>query len=191
MPVEGLNLSKNISIFAPFKIFDSSGRIHNDSSNPPQMGQLVDPYTGDSFEYSNADEYHDALTKLEENRKKLQQEQLRAMLLIASSGTPDAVERIFKGTKTITKDGQELNADEHAQAMEAAVYDAVKASASSMSLSQLKAFAAKYSSLSTVLEDRMFKIKQSGLGLNIGQEYTGENLDRIISDRNRFSVNVS
>jgi hypothetical protein len=191
MSVEGLNLSKYISIFSPFKIFDSNGRIHNDSSKPPQMGQLVDLYTGDSFEYSNADEYHDALSKLEENRKKLQQEQLRAMLLISSSGTADAVERIFKGTKAYTKDGQELNADEDAQAMEAAVYDAVKASASSMSLSELKAFAGKYSGLSALLEDRMFKIRPSGLGLTVGQEYTGENLDRIITDKNRFSVNVS
>lgn len=77
-------------------------------------------------------------------------ERLRADLLLATDGSPEAVERIYKGTAPLNAKGEPEITDEYREQISLAVTDALRASPN-LTLVELKKWYGKYPSIAILL----------------------------------------
>jgi hypothetical protein len=171
--LKGVSLASPIKILADnglmFDAFDSSDYSRHLESRSLRQGQLSDPFTGDTIEFNGQDEFKEALAKLEESRTNYLKERARADLLLASGGSPAQVSSILKATAPI-KNGQSIldqpdspEAQEYQAMMKQKVYDAIMASAKSMSLQELRSFSSWVPGLQALISGAETKAFKNGL----------------------------
>ena len=169
--------SFGFSVFPDTASFRSDVGVHGFHS-----GTISDPFSGDTFSFNGPDEYAEVVKKMDENRKNYLRDRARADLLISSAGEPDQVEKIFESTAPL-KDGEPVLNRAYKREMADKVKDAVIAHASSMSLSQLKAFSSKYPGLASLIQSREALLLKSNIGLQDGERLTIRGIERKLDGR--------
>jgi hypothetical protein len=171
--IRGVSLTQPIKVTTDngyaYDIFDSSDYDRKVSKNSASSGQLSDPFSGETIFFNGQDEFKVALGKLEELRQNYIRERTQADLLLASAGGPNEVASILKATAP-TKNGRsilELEGSQECQNYQAMmknkVYDAIMASLSSMTLSELKSFASWIPGLTSMIAAIENQAKKCGM----------------------------
>ncbi len=178
----GLSLGRSLLGFEPDIFIDS------------KQGHIIDPYSGDTYFFSTPEERNEALTKMAEAKQNYLKERLRTDLLLASGGSPEQVESIYKSTSPTHKGKLAIEDSSSTYYMTAqnAVSDAVLASASGMTLSDLKRFASRYPGLNGLITERESEARKAGLNL-VSAEFANGNdvrrkLDMITNLRERVNL---
>lgn len=112
----------------------------------------------------------------EDERK--HREEIAKQDLLYQATSAAALESAYKATSPDQKEDPEAYA-KHIAEMEAAVADAVRAEAKSMSTDELKRFAAKYSGLDSIVDSREAAIKKLGLSAVRAQKLSGSDIAKL------------
>jgi len=167
-----------------YDVFDSSDYSRRLGNNPLRSGQLSDPFTGQTIDFSSEDEFKSALAQLEESRMNYLKERARADLLLASGGSPEQIHSILKATAP-KKNGISLldlpgssEGQEYQAMIKNMVYDAIIASSKSMNLKEIKHFSSWVPGLQNLISSTEAKALQLGLSLEEAEKISLFDIDK-------------
>lgn len=114
---------------------------------------------------------------------RIHREEMAKQDLIYQATSAAALESAYKAT---TPDEREDPAayQRHIAEMQAAVADAVRAEASTMSTNELKEFASRYGGLNSIVEAREFAIKKLGISSVRAQNLSGSDITKLQHEKN-------
>ncbi len=136
-------------------------------ANNGYRGELFNKFSGETLRFDSEDEFVQALAKLEEDQANERKERVRADLLLASAGSPDAIKRIFANTR---KTVQGIVVDDYNDNVvrDSMIKDAVRAEARSvMTLADLKRYAREFPELQSLVTAKEADIVRNQARLNV------------------------
>jgi hypothetical protein len=186
--INGVSLSSPIKLLADnglmYDVFDSTDYSRRLGNNSLRSGQLSDPFTGETIDFDCEDTFKSALAKLEESRMNYLKERARADLLLASGGSPAQVQSILKATAPKINGQSVLDlpgsseGQEYQAMMKNMVYDAIIASAKSMSLREIKEFSSWVPGLQSLISSSESKAIHSGLTVDEAEKLSLSDIDK-------------
>jgi hypothetical protein len=124
----------------------------------------------------------------EENARK-HREEIAKQDLIYQANSAAALESAYKAT-TPDKDKDPVAYACHLEEMRAAVADAVRTEAKSMSTDELKAFASRYSGLDSLVDSREDAIKKLGISFVTAQNMSGHEIAKLQYEKDLKYANI-
>jgi hypothetical protein len=117
-------------------------------------------------------------------------EEIAKQDLLYQATSAAALESAYKNTSPDEKEDPAAYA-KHIEEMQAAVADAVRAEAKSMSTDELKAFASRYSGLDSLVESREAAIKKLGISSVTAQNMSGSEISKLQDEKDLKYSNVN